>query len=192
MWWYHFFNRPLATGEEMLYLWCTGTDPLPLNRSKANKEFSHKMCRRKTVPSGLIICHVNGIDIYWFMQSRAERWVFRIRVLGSLADLQKGRWHKWFHLIFGSLSISFRSQTELAKEFQLCTDGHQFCIDQTVGLVTVGSPCSAGDQSGDYRVKVTFGWQSWAELLVQRLVSLLQTEVLKIFFFRRILVLKAM
>lgn len=160
MWWYHFLNRLLATVEEMLYLWCTGTDPLPWNRSKASKEFSHRMCKRKTIPSGFIICHVNGIDIYWFMQSWAKHCVFRILVLGSLADLQKGRWHKWFHLTFGSLSISFRSQAEWAKGSQLCTDGHQSSTDWTVGLVTVGSPCFAGDQSGDYCVKVTFGWRA--------------------------------
>lgn len=137
------------------------------------------MYKRKTVPSGFIICHVNGIDICWFMQSWAKRCVFRTWVLGSLADLLKGRWHKWFHLILGSLSISFRSQTEWAKGFQLCTDGHQFSNAQAVGLVTVDSPCSAGDQSGDYYGKVTFGWQSWAESLVQGLLSLLQTKVLE-------------
>lgn len=131
---------------------------------------------------------MNGIDIYWFMQSWAKHCV-----LGSLADLQKGRWQKWFPLIFGSLSISIRSQTEWAKGSQLCTDGHQFSIDQSMGLVTVGSPCS-GDQSGNCCVKVTFGWQSWAELCVQRLLSLLQTEVFEKSSFlgrKRILVLKA-
>lgn len=64
---------------------------------------------------------------------------------------------------------------------------------QTMGLVSVGSPCSAGDQSGDYHVKVTFGWQSWVELHVQRLLSLLQIEVFEKSSFsgrKRILVVK--
>lgn len=110
------------------------------------------------------------------MQSWVKHRGFRSQELGSLAALWKGRWHKWFHLIFGSLSIYFGSQEECVKWPQPCSGGHRPSIDDPWDCHCGQSWLCRCPQQG-WPVKIRSGCQSWVRYLCRDcLLALLQPE----------------